>query len=153
MAVTFSGFLSENRVVFLDATSKTEALRQMVSCLEDCMPAFDAEDLLSRLLERERLMSTGIGLGIGVPHLRYKGVKEPCIVVGIQPKGIGDYESLDGEIVKILLLILVDAGQHREYLRILSGLVKTLKKAGVREALLAASNPEEVVSILRREDG
>lgn len=151
--MTFSRYLSHDRVAFLSARSKDEALKALVSRLAGAVSPFDPDDLLERLHEREGLMSTGIGLGIGVPHLRYKGVKEPCIVIGLQPQGIEDYESMDGEPVKILVLILVGEGQHREYLRILSGVVKALKREEVRKALLSARSPEEVVDILKREDG
>ena len=75
----------------------------------------NADALRSGILEREKLMSTGIGFGIGVPHVRSDAVNHLVMAVAICLK-IVDYDSLDGAPVHIVCMLAARADQHAEYL-------------------------------------
>ncbi len=135
--------------MILNSTTKTESLMEMMDAASGIE---DLEGLRREIFYREQIMSTGIGQGIGIPHVRFEGVKEPRILVGIQPEGIEDYESLDGIPVKMVFMILVGADQHKEYLRILSLIVGRLKDEAVCQALVEADSPDEIRSVLTGED-
>lgn len=107
------------------------------------------EGLKKEIFYREQIMSTGIGQGIGVPHVRFEGCKSPVVVLGICPRGIEDYDSLDGVPVQIIVMILVGAEQHREYLRILSMIIRKLKIKEIQQGLLKAKSPSEIASMLQ----
>jgi nitrogen PTS system EIIA component len=106
------------------------------------------EMVTEKILYREQLMSTGIGLGIGIPHIRYEGVSEPVIAVGIQKDGINDYASIDNNPVKIIVMILVGKDQHKQHIRILSLIVSLLKNEDIKKRLLSAQNSEEIYTIM-----
>jgi mannitol/fructose-specific phosphotransferase system IIA component (Ntr-type) len=93
-------------------------------------------------------MSTGIGLGIAVPHARIKGLDHFIISIGISKEGIKDYDSIDGIAVKIVIMIVSGEKQHREYLKLLAQIVEIIKKPLVIDKLLSVSNVEEVIKIL-----
>ena len=75
------------------------------------MPELDQKQLQDAITEREEMMSTGIGHGLAIPHVRLPGLKVPSMAVAICPSGINDYESLDGKPVYILVLIAAPQGQ------------------------------------------
>lgn len=91
-------------------------------------------------------MSTGIGLGIGIPHIRYSGVKQPLVAVGIS-SGLSDYESIDGFCVQIILLVVVGEGQHRQHISLLSQFMKILKDAETRKELIDCETTEFMFKI------
>ena len=97
---------------------------------------------------REQIMSTGIGQNIAIPHVRFEGIETPLVYVGLSPSGIVDYESIDGQPVKIIVMILVGAEQHKEYLRILSLVVSRLKDRSLQTSLLNANENKEIGTIL-----
>lgn len=108
----------------------------------------DLELLKKEIFFREELMSTGIGLGLAVPHVRLEVLEKPVVCLGIQNKGIYDYESLDGQLVQVVLMILVGKDQHRQYIRILSQLTGMIKNKNLIGPLAGAQNPEELFQIL-----
>ncbi|MBN1434371.1 PTS sugar transporter subunit IIA, partial [Candidatus Fermentibacterales bacterium] len=120
------------RCCILRSRTKLEALRELVGESGQLPGSPDPQDLWPLLLEREELMSTGIGLGIAIPHARVRGLAEPIVVLGLQKDGIPDYESIDGQTVRIVILILVAESQQKEYLRIVAGFVSSLRTGSVR---------------------
>ena len=138
-----------NRCRVLRSTTKTEALLELLDVVADEGAVEDIEGLKREIFYREQIMSTGIGQGIGIPHVRFHGIPEPIILVGTSPSGLADYESLDGETVRLIFMILVDEDQHKEYLRILSLLVQRLKDAEFRNLLAGAETDEAVCAALK----
>jgi len=108
----------------------------------------DKNKLRKSIFEREDLMSTGIGLGIAIPHVRIKGVDDILISILINKKGIEDYDSLDGLPVKIIIMIVAGDEQHRDYLIVLSRIVKMLKKDFIRKSMIESITKEEVIELI-----
>lgn len=135
----------------LQSKTKTEALIELVDLLDKEDGMVDFEEIKREIFYREQIMSTGIGQGIGIPHVRLSGISEPLVLVGVTPSGIEDYESLDGETVKIIFMILVGEEHHTEYLRILSLLVHRVRDEAFRISLANAESSEAVYSILTGE--
>jgi len=104
--------------------------------------------LTQAIWERERLMSTGIGLGLAVPHVRLPSVSGVVMAVGISDQDIVDYESLDGHPVRAIFMIAARADQHATYLRLLSLVSAKMKDADLRQTLLALRDPTAFYSLL-----
>jgi PTS system nitrogen regulatory IIA component len=136
--------IREDRCFILNSTTKTEAFHEMFDAVEQEGIIKDIENVKKEIFYREQIMSTGIGQGLGIPHIRYEGILEPNFLVGNSPQGIEDYESLDNLPVKIIIMILVSADQHKEYLRILSLIVGKLKDQSRINEILSAQNPKEI---------
>ena len=94
----------------LQSLTKADALSELVDLIAERRPIPDAAVIKEKILAREELMSTGIGLGIGVPHVRLDHLKHPLAAVGISRVGIADYGSLDDQPVRIICMILVPVG-------------------------------------------
>jgi nitrogen PTS system EIIA component len=145
--------LVPQRVLVLDSTTKIEALRTLADSLAATSQVQDRDALIEGILHREELMSTGIGMGIAVPHVRLASVTEPVMSAGICHTPLADYESLDGVPVRLIFMIAAGQNQHAEYLRLLSSLSLTLKDEKLRDALIAA--PDTLAfynTLLGRED-
>jgi len=88
--------LTEDCICFLNGDTKGKALSQLVDLLSQKEGHVKRSELARAVSTREQLMSTGIGLGIAVPHVRLPEISRPVVVVGLHKAGITDYESLDG---------------------------------------------------------
>lgn len=139
------------RICLLRHHSKQDVLNEMIDCGARVGLPCDREELKERIYYREQLMSTGLGLGIGLPHVRIEGVSTPYIIIGLQPDGIVEYEAIDNLPVKIVFMILVGKDQHRQHLELLAKIVAILKRSHISDRLLAAKSPEEVYQILEKE--
>lgn len=139
--------LAPERVLFLESPTKKEVLTSLIGCLAET-PHISRGELASAVFHREELMSTGIGLGIAIPHVRLPGLTQIVSAAAVSKEGIGDYESLDGQLVQIVFLIVAGSGDHTDYLRVLSGLAARLKDADMRRRLLDTTDPERFLSVL-----
>lgn len=120
--------LARDRVCFFEEESKQPALSRLIEVLSTSPCVESKEELSQAVFEREALMSTGIGLGLAVPHVRIASVNDLTMAVGISPRGIADYASLDDRPVHLIFMIAAPTGQHAAYLRLLS-LVSSRAKA------------------------
>jgi len=139
-------YLDPSYVLFLDENDKNAALNRMIDCLNTSPHIIEKEAFRKAVFEREKIMSTGIGLGIAIPHVKMKGVEDFAICVGVSKKGIA-WESIDNHPVHIVFLIAGAAEQHAHYLRILSKIILVLKKRERREKLIKAKKAAEILDL------
>lgn len=148
-----SSLLSPERVLFLNTKSKNEALNQLIEVSSDLPGIHSREELKNAVYQREFLMSTGIGLGIGVPHVRLNDVKDLYMSVAIDKMEITDYASLDDIPVRIVFFIIAGRNQHSQYIKVLSRIAKLVKNESIREKMLQAETAEEIFQIFDNEAG
>jgi mannitol/fructose-specific phosphotransferase system IIA component (Ntr-type) len=135
-------------VVLLSGTTKAEALGQLIDRLAQGGVGVSGEALSQAVWKREALMSTGVGQGIAVPHVRMPGVPRTTMAVGVSRRGIADYESLDGKPVHIIVLIAATEGDHEGYIRLLASTTDVLKQQELRESVVEAEKPEDIFRVL-----
>lgn len=109
------------------------------------------EDLVKVLMERERLGSTGIGGGIGIPHGKMKSLESLIIGFGLSRKGV-DFESLDGQPTHIFFLLVTPENSTGLHLKLLARISRILKNDPFKERLLNATDSEDILRIIREED-
>ena len=140
--------ISQERIIFLNCSSKREALLALTDNISTARQIKDPRELSREIFKREELMSTAIGRGIAIPHIRLSSITDLVISVGISRTDILDFEALDDEPVRILLLIAAAYDQHAYYLQTLSFFFTRLKNKDYRNALLASTTPEEAYGLL-----
>ena len=140
--------LNKNLICFSELEKKQDNLEVLLQKIEKKNLVEDKNQLRKSIFEREDLMSTGIGLGIAIPHVRIKGVDDIIISILINKKGIKDYDSLDGMPVKIIIMIVAGDKQHKDYLILLSRIVKMLKKDFIRKSMVESMTEEEVIDLI-----
>jgi PTS system nitrogen regulatory IIA component len=141
-------FLSLSRILFLNHSSKRDALLALAENLAAAPQVKNRQELAMELLKREELMSTAIGCGIAIPHVRLSSVTDLVVSVGISRTDIVDFQPLDDEPVRLIFMIAAAHNQHSYYLQTLSWFSARLKNRELRDCLLSAQTPQEVYDLL-----
>lgn len=146
-AVAISDYLEEDLVVFLEASSQNEALEHLIGKLDEANKLHDKAAFFQAILDREKIISTGIGIGVAIPHAKISGYKDFFVAIGIQ-RGEGiEWQSLDGLPVRLIFLIGGPDDQQTQYLNILSMITTAIKDEEKRNEMLKAKNAAEVIAI------
>jgi len=145
--ISISDYMSVELMTDLDATSKNEALSEMIALISQSSNITDTKQFEDAIYKREKLMSTGIGYGIAVPHAKVNGVKDFTIALGRSKAGI-EYESIDDKPVNLIFMIGASDTQDKAYIRLLSRLVLRLKDQKLLKKLQKAKDAEEMYSLI-----
>lgn len=121
--------LEEGRLLELPDTDKEKSLQFLAHILEAVPDLGGNPELAEAVIARERSQNTGIGLGVGCPHVRATGVGDVLCAVGWSPKGI-DYGSPDGKPVHLVVMYYIPESQKNTYLKEVSGLARAVQKEG-----------------------
>ena len=140
--------MSPDRIVFLNNPHKNEALLALADNLSKAPQIKNPQELKSEIIKREELMSTAIGLGIAIPHVRLSSVTDLVVSVGISNVDIVDFNALDDEPVRLLIMIAAANNLHAHYLKTLSFFSTLLKDRELFKALLSAKTQDGVFSLL-----
>lgn len=151
--VTFSpiaikDILETKNAMFLNSDSKDAALLEMIEFLSQNGSVDNKEAVVEGIFQREKLMSTGIGLGIGIPHVRMDGIKELTMAVGLTRSELADYESLDGRPVRLIFMILAGTNQHTQHIKTMAAISSRVRNPVLREMLMQAQSTETIYEIL-----
>ena len=146
--VRTQAILSPQRVLFLNSPYKRDALIDLSKNLSTAPQVKNSQELTTEILKREELMSTAIGRGIAIPHIRLSSITDLVVSVGISQTDIIDFQALDDEPVRLLFMIAAATNQHAYYLQALSFFSARLKNKELRSALLASKTPQEAYGIL-----
>lgn len=138
-------------IIDLAATSKDAAIDEMAKKLHIAGRLNNFDGFKEAILKRESQSTTGIGEGIAIPHAKTDAVKTPSILFAKSAKGV-DYESLDGQPAHLLFMIAASDGTNNEHLETLSRLSSLLMDTTLRENLLAAQSPEDVIRIIEAKE-
>lgn len=134
----------------LKAQDKKGILEELVEPISR-LKAVNREELVRVLMERERLGSTGIGSGIGIPHGKLRGLDGLALGFGLSRKGV-DFESMDNRPTHIFFLLVTPENSTGLHLKLLARISKILKHDPFRERLLKAADREEIYAIIKEED-
>ncbi|MCX7934627.1 MAG: PTS sugar transporter subunit IIA, partial [Planctomycetota bacterium] len=138
-----SDYLGRDYVAVLDAANKREAIDAVLAILARHPAIVDAAALADAIWQREEALSTGIGLGIGVPHVRSDCTREEVAALATLRRGV-DYGSMDGVPVRLILMIAMPEGKHKEYLQYLATACRLFQNQEFSERLFAAQDADEL---------
>lgn len=144
--------LSPDRVMVVESGDKETILTKLVDSLATSPLVKDRDELLKGILAREELMSTGIGFGIGVPHVRIDSVADLVMAVAVCKQPVSGYASLDNKPVHIVCMLAARPDQHAKYIRTLSAVSSCLKDADIRDKIIASDDPAFIYSQLITEE-
>ncbi len=140
-AIAIADVLTPERVLFLDETTKHEVLDALIYNLAQTPDITDVNELAAEIFHREELMSTGIGLGVAIPHVRLTSLDTAIMAAAVARNDIADYDSIDGQPVRLIFMIAAGHDQHAQYLRLLSSLANLVKDEQMRRQLIEAPSP------------
>ena len=137
----------------LAAANKEGVIREMVEALRGAgqFKGADPEDIVRAVLRRELLGSTGIGRGVAIPHTKHNSVERLIGTVAVSQRGVA-FESLDGEPVHVLVLLISPQDRPGDHLRALENVSRSLRDDVFVRSLRQARTREEIWRLLEDAD-
>lgn len=134
----------------LKAGDKKASIQELVQAVRKASEGekFVVSDIVDAIVQREKLGSTGIGGGVGVPHAKLEGIKNVIGAFG-RPSAPVDFNAVDGEPVSLIFLILAPPSKNDEYLQALKKVMSALKRPNFVTFLKRAKTGKEIEEIFR----
>jgi PTS system nitrogen regulatory IIA component len=139
-------YLDPSLICLLDVKSRDEAIQSMVDLADGVGKIHGKEPFIRAILDREHVVSTGIGMGVAIPHAKLPNYDGFFIVIGILQQGV-DWNSLDKNPVRLIFMIGGPDDRQTEYLQILSQLTMAIKNEETRKRLLRLTSPGEIIEL------
>jgi PTS system nitrogen regulatory IIA component len=146
--VQVQNILSPDRIVIINHSTRHDVLVALADTLGTAPQIKNRQELSVEILKREELMSTAIGRGIAIPHVRLSSVTDLVMAVGLCKNDIIDFQTIDDVPVRLLFMIAAAYNQHSYYLQTLSFFSSKLKSQTLRDGLLAATTPLAAYNLL-----
>jgi PTS system nitrogen regulatory IIA component len=146
---SFINYTNTSFIKFIQAKEKFAAIEELAKVFENSDVCSDIPGLISALKEREKIMSTGIGFGIAIPHAKIPQNKNMNFAVGLCNDGI-DFDSMDGKPVHLIILVAAGENQHKHYLSLMSKIMTVLKDNNIKDQIIQSKTPEEVMEVLKK---
>lgn len=143
--MTLTEYLAEDRIVTdVQDDDIRGILKQLVAPVADRGPAGTTERVLAALLAREKVLSTGIGHGIAIPHAISSSIAEPQVLLGICPDG-ADYRSVDGEPVHVFFVLLSPPDRASHHTRLLARIARLGRDPDFLTGLRRCTDPTSAI--------
>ena len=108
----------------------------------------DCDEIKKNLTSRERSMSTGIGNGVAIPHCTTAKIKDIVFLMSIIPNGM-DFDSIDNQLVKIIILLLVPKNKLSQHIKTLANIAKLMSNENLRKKITTLKTPESIIKALK----
>ena len=137
----------------LSSVEKEDVIRELVGNLVEAgqIKAKDANSIVSAIIKREELGSTGIGRGIAVPHTKHPSVEKLVGTVGVSQEGV-EFQSLDGEPVQLFFLLVSPPDRPGDHLRALENISRQLRDDMFCKFLKQSKTNEDIKTLLEEAD-
>ena len=137
----------ESTIVDLKGESKEDIIAELVNSLPSGDAITDRDQVLQAVLDREKIMSTGIGDGIAIPHGKSAAVTELVAAMGTQRRGV-DFDALDGEPAFVFFLLVSPANVSGPHIKALARISRLLKNDEFKKKLIEADSAEEIIATI-----
>ena len=147
-----SDILEEKAIIVnLTGNSKDQIINAMVNLVSQSPKVLDKEKVRSAILEREKIMSTGVGNGFAIPHGKTDGVADIVAAFGVTAQPI-DYQSLDEKPVRLVFLLVGKDNLVGPHIKLLSRISRLMNKEDFRNKLLIVQTPKDILEAFRQEE-
>ncbi len=146
-----SDILTISRIKNIKAVKKDRVLDELCKMIADAPEVVLPKDLLKAVKAREAIMSTGIGMGIAIPHAKISSVTDFVMAVGLSKKGV-DFQALDGHPVHLIILIVASDTQGEEFLKILGKIGAFFNIPGNKEKFTDTKTSKEIFMLFKNID-
>ncbi|MBD3289415.1 PTS sugar transporter subunit IIA [candidate division KSB1 bacterium] len=144
--------LSDDLIIIpLKSHTKEEIIKEMVRYLYSKRKIDDEQKILKAILDREKVMSTGVGDRVAIPHGKAEGVKDIVALFGITENDV-DFYSIDNKPVRLIFMLVGPPDKTGPHLKALSRISRLMHKQDFRNRLLESHNPREVMDIIDKEE-
>ena len=150
--MTLMDILSENRIkIPLANTEKAKIIEEMVGVIADSVELENRAEILKAVLDREAVMSTGVGDEVAIPHGKTESLKEIIAALGITKDPV-NFNSLDDKPVRLVWLLIGPQDKTGPHLKALSRISRLMHKEEFRERLIQTNAPKDAIEIIASEE-
>lgn len=135
----------------MKASSKDEALTELLGPILEAYPNLDRTKLLQTILDREKLGSTGLGGGVAIPHGKFEGLDRLAASFGRSQKGI-DFESMDNKPAYLFFMLIAPKNCAGDHLKALARISRLFKDPLLTNNLRQANSSDEIFRLLEESD-
>lgn len=147
-----SELLNEDNILLdVEAKDKYELIDKLIDVVANSGKVLDKERVRNCVYEREKILSTGVGKGFAVPHGKTDVVTDIVLAFAITKEPL-DYEALDNQPVRLVLLMVGKDSLVSSHIKLLSRISRLMNNDEFRENLLNAKSKQEVLEIFRKEE-
>ncbi len=150
----FADFICHDAIIpNLQSETKEAVILEMVGSLvaANRIAEDDRDSIIAAIMEREELGSTGIGRGVAVPHTKHSSVEKPVGTVAVSKTGV-DFDSLDGEKVMLLFLLVSPPDRPSDHLRALENVSRQLRDDTFCRFLKQSTTAKDIQQLLEEAD-
>ena len=148
-----SELLNEQSIsLTMNARDKEASIKELVQLLESSHGVNTRGEILSKVLQRESMMSTGIGNGVAIPHGKTRLLDHLLAACAVSPAGV-DFDTMDGEPATLFILLVSPESLRGPHVKALANVSRLLKEESVRNALRSASTPAQFLQVLKDAEG
>ncbi len=144
--------ISTDRIVDLKSTRKSDVLDELIGLLATSDKVNDPVELKRKIYEREKTVSTGVGAGMAIPHVKIPSITDFVAAIGRSREGL-QFDSLDGQSTHIVVMIGCNNTQSADFLKVLARLVTRLKDETIKRRIMDAETPEDIRSVFIGQNG
>jgi len=130
---------------------KEDVINELIDLYKENDKVNDIEKVRTAILDREKIMSTGVGKGFAIPHGKTNAVNDVIAAFGKTTRDI-DYESLDGNPVNLVFLLVGRDDMVSKHIKLLSRISRLMNKDEFRERLVNSNSKEEIINIFKEEE-
>jgi fructose-specific phosphotransferase system IIA component len=147
----FSLLTPETVLPNLEANDKTEVLDKLVDSLRGEVSNNELEKIREAVFERERIMSTGVGKGLAIPHGKAAGIEQTYAAFAILKAPV-DYKAIDDEPVSMVFLLVGPQASNSLHIKMLSRISRLMNNRDFRDRLLKCTSAEEIIKQFKEEE-
>lgn len=146
-----SELISGRIIPELKGESKEDIINELIDLFKDDENVVDLDNIRTAVLEREKIMSTGVGKGFAIPHAKTNAVGDIIAAFGKLNKPI-DFQSLDSEPVNLVMLLVAKENQVGTHIKLLSRISRMVNNDEFRKQLTNAGTKEEILAVFEEEE-
>ncbi len=147
-----SDFLKEEYIsTGITSDKRDDVIRELVNLLDADGVLNDAEQTYNAILEREKIMTTGVGNGIAIPHCKDSACPNFAVAIAVLNKKI-DFSSIDKKKVKVVFLLVGPENNPGMHIKLLSRISRLLSNDELRESLFNAKSPAKILELIKDEE-
>ena len=152
MKAEFLRYLDTDCILTLEGSTKKDVIDEIISFATTRCPLEESQ-LRELIWKREKMMTTGVGKGLALPHIRVPGFPIPLVIVGICKNPITDYTSLDNEPIRLIVFVAAEERDQDGYIKLLGSVSSKLKEPDVVDKIFEVkTNKKKILQVLSQEE-
>ena len=152
MNYDFIGFLNDESVMVLRGGTKLEIMDELIDRAAE-LTRLNRDVIYRMTWKREQMMTTGVGNGLALPHIRVNDITRPYVIVGVCENAIDDYQSQDDQPVRVIVFTVAPDENQENYLQLLGSISRKLRNPElIAELIENAGTPAKILEIIQRDE-